>query len=131
MWKMRFPLWKVSRQSPSPRPTLSVSDALKNLLDEAILEPEQFPNWGAALIITGTFTKAITKYGERGYRYILLDAGHVGQNIYLVATALGLGVVGVCGFYDERVDDLLSLDGRMESTLYVFLLGTTDKNQDP
>jgi len=55
-----------------------------------------------------------------------IDAGHIGQNIYLVATALKLGVVGVCGFYDDRVNSLLSLDGQNESSLYIMLLGQID-----
>ena len=80
------------------------------------------------MIITGTFVKAVTKYGERGYRYVLLDAGHIGQNIYLIATALNLGVVGVCGFYDDKVNSLLSIDGLNESTLYIMLLGQIDRS---
>jgi SagB-type dehydrogenase family enzyme len=99
---------------------------LEKRIHKSIIDPKQFQNWSASLIITGTFIKAITKYGERGYRYVLLDAGHIGQNIYLTATALKLGVVGVCGFYDDKVNKLLSLDGRNESSLYIMLLGKID-----
>ena len=99
---------------------------LPELIHESIIDPQQFKHWSVALIISGRFIKAVTKYGERGYRYVLLDAGHIGQNIYLVATALKLGVVGVCGFYDDRVNSLLSLDGQNESSLYIMLLGQID-----
>jgi SagB-type dehydrogenase family enzyme len=101
---------------------------LEELIHEGIIDPKQFQNWSAALIISGSFIKAVTKYGERGYRYVLLDAGHIGQNIYLVGTSLKLGVVGVCGFYDDKVNKLLFLDGQNESSLYIMLLGLIDKH---
>lgn len=106
---------------------LAFDKHLEERINESIIEPEQFQNYTASLIISGTFVKAITKYGERGYRYVLLDAGHIGQNIYLAATALHLGVVGVCGFYDDKVNNLLSIDGRNESTLYMLLIGQIDR----
>ena len=102
---------------------LSANNSLEELIHECIIDNNQFHHWAAAAIITGTFVKATSKYGERGYRYVLLDAGHIGQNIYLAATGLGLGVVGVCGFYDDTVNSLLYLDGQNESTLYILLLG--------
>lgn len=108
---------------------LNLNDDVGKMMNESIIDPAQYQNWAASLIITGTFSKAITKYGERGYRYILLDAGHIGQNIYLAATALNLGVVGVCGFYDDKVNDVLSLERQDESALYMILLGQIDKTQ--
>jgi len=108
---------------------LSLNNVIGEVMNKSILEPAQFKNWSASLIITGRFNKAITKYGERGYRYILLDAGHIGQNIYLAATGLHLGVVGVCGFYDNRVNDMLSIDGQDETALYVMLIGQIEHKQ--
>lgn len=52
-----------------------------------------------------------------------MEAGHVAQNINLVATALGLGVVDLGGYYDRRIDDLLNLDGVTHSTVYMIGLG--------
>ena len=108
---------------------LTLNNDIGKLMNESIIDAAVFQNWAASLIITGTFRKAITKYGERGYRYILLDAGHIGQNIYLAANALDLGVVGVCGFYDDKVNDVLSLDSQDESALYMILLGQIDKKR--
>ena len=76
-----------------------------------------------ALIIAANFENTMEKYGERGYRYVLLDAGHLGQNIYLVSTALELGVVAIGGFDDDDLNRLLRLNGSYESSLYVFALG--------
>jgi SagB-type dehydrogenase family enzyme len=47
-----------------------------------------------ALIITAVFARTQMKYGERGYRFALIEAGHLGQNIYLVSGALGLKCCG-------------------------------------
>ena len=49
------------------------------------------------------------------YRFALLEAGHVGQNVLLAATALGLGAVPLGGFYDRLTDEFLGLDGVNES----------------
>jgi SagB-type dehydrogenase family enzyme len=50
------------------------------------------------------------RYSERGYRYILLDAGHVGQNLYLAAESIGCGACGVAAYDDDKLNKLLGLD---------------------
>lgn len=52
---------------------------------------------------------ALEKYGDRAYRYLHLDAGHIGERINLAAVRLGLGVSGIGGFYDDEVNALLGL----------------------
>jgi nitroreductase len=59
----------------------------------------------------------------RGYRFALLEAGHVVQNLVLAATALGLPALPLGGWYDRRVDALVGADGLDEATVYVVLLG--------
>ena len=63
------------------------------------------------------------KYEERGYRFGLLEAGHIAQNVCLVATALGLGAVPVGGFVDESTNDLLKLNTNDEVTVYAVAVG--------
>jgi SagB-type dehydrogenase family enzyme len=75
------------------------------------------------IFITAMFQRSVFKYGDRGYRFVLLEAGHVAQNITLVATALGLGCVNVGGYFDRQIDDLLGLDGLEHSTIYVAAIG--------
>lgn len=74
-------------------------------------------------ILAGVFYRTKTKYGERGYRYVLQDSGHIAQNLYLVGTALGLGVVAVDGFYDDELNELLELDGVEEAVVYTVVVG--------
>ena len=63
------------------------------------------------------------RYGERGYRYIHLDAGHVCQNLYLAAEKLGCGACAIAAFDDDAVNDALGLDGKNEFVVYIAALG--------
>lgn len=72
--------------------------------------------------LTAIFERSTFKYGTRGYRFILLEAGHVAQNLNLVATAFGLGCLNVGGYCDRAVDQLLGLDGVSQSTIYMVAL---------
>lgn len=81
--------------------------------------------WHAAavLVLTAIFQRTRVKYGERAYRYVLLDAGHVGENIYLAATSLGLGPCGIGAFFDDDLSNLLGIDGKEEAPLYLVAVG--------
>jgi SagB-type dehydrogenase family enzyme len=85
--------------------------------------PQLFTQSALVVFVTGMFWRTRFKYGQRGYRFTLLEAGHVGQNLVLAATALGLGSVAVGGFFDCRVEELLSVDGVNESALYAVAVG--------
>lgn len=85
--------------------------------------PEIVHGCGAFFWLAAVFWRTRFKYGLRGYRFALLEAGHVGQNLVLTATALGLSAVPLGGFYDRRTDEFLELDGVNESTLYTFAVG--------
>lgn len=63
------------------------------------------------------------KYLERAYRYIYLDAGHIAQNLYLAATALGLGCCAIGALYDEEVNQLVGVDGVSETAIYMCTVG--------
>jgi SagB-type dehydrogenase family enzyme len=77
----------------------------------------------AVLVIAAVFWRSRFKYGLRAYRFTLLEAGHVAQNVLLACTALGLAAIPLGGFYDRRLDELLDLDGVDESSLYVICFG--------
>lgn len=85
---------------------------------------------GAILFITATFKRNQLKYGERGYRGILLDAGHVSQNILLSSVALGCGACVVVACLDDPINDFLQIDGVEESVLMAVSIGSTDMETD-
>ncbi len=65
------------------------------------------------------------RYGDRGYRYIHLDAGHVCQNLYLSAAAVECGVCAVAAFDDDQLNELLGLDGDSMFAVYLAAVGKT------
>ena len=76
----------------------------------------------AILFFTAIFERSMWKYGQRGYRYTWLEAGHLGQNLYLAAGALGLAPVALGGFYDAEANALLGA-GEGEETIYAICIG--------
>jgi SagB-type dehydrogenase family enzyme len=67
--------------------------------------------------------RSVFRYGDRGYRFALLEAGAVVQNLNLIAGALGLACVNIAEYFDRQVDTILNLDGLTVSTLYVVAIG--------
>jgi SagB-type dehydrogenase family enzyme len=79
------------------------------------------------LVATSFFKRNMHKYGDRGYRYILYEAGHLFQNINLIATALGLGTLNLGGFFDDEVTRLLKINNEEEIPLYSMGIGIPEE----
>ena len=94
-----------------------------DVLSAATSDAETFARAAVAFVLTGVFGRSHFKYGERAYRFTLLEAGHVCQNLLLAATALDVGAVAVGGFVDDEVNALLDLDGVDEAAVYVVAAG--------
>jgi SagB-type dehydrogenase family enzyme len=77
---------------------------------------------GAVVFHTADLHQAVTRYGERVYRYLHMDAGHLGQLLNLGAMRLGLGVSGIGGFFDDQVNEVLGIP-TTEAVLYITTLG--------
>ena len=75
------------------------------------------------IVMTAVFWRNQNKYGERGYRYILLEAGHIGQNLYLACEAMGLKCCALGGTKDENLEKLIDIDGVTESVVYGLAIG--------
>ena len=76
-------------------------------------------------VVSGIFQRTRWKYHERTYRYVLTEVGHLGQNLYLASTALGLGVCCIGAFFDDQLNQLLEIDGDEEAALYLVTVGKT------
>ncbi|HAX86107.1 MAG TPA: SagB-type dehydrogenase domain-containing protein [Cyanobacteria bacterium UBA11370] len=77
---------------------------------------------GVVLFHTADLKHAVAKYGDRAYRYLHMDAGHLGQRLNLAAIYLGLGVSGIGGFFDDQVNEVLGIPTD-EAVLYITTLG--------
>lgn len=84
---------------------------------------EMVKNASMVLLISAVFKRTEMKYGDRGYRYVFLDAGHMTQNIYLVSTSIEVGCCTIGGFLDDEINKLLDLDGVNESVIYIAVIG--------
>ena len=102
---------------------LLIPGAPTEKLYEVCCQQEYVKKASVVFLISGVLQRTKRKYGERGYRYVLLDVGHLGQNIYLSCTSLNLAVMTTCGFFDDEANKLLRVDGIDETTLYVAFVG--------
>jgi SagB-type dehydrogenase family enzyme len=89
----------------------------------ACLDQKIAHNAAINFVWTAFLPRSKWKYLQRAYRYIYLDCGHIGQNFYLVAEALGLGACTIGAVYDEELNSLLEIDGIKETSIYVGVVG--------
>lgn len=96
--------------------TGDVSDALVR----ACLNQRFVKSASVVLVIAAKSERTTRRYGERGVRYVHMECGHAGQNIYLQAEAMALGTVAVGAFEDARVQEVTGIP---EPVLYLFPVG--------
>ncbi|GGO45240.1 SagB family peptide dehydrogenase [Streptomyces lasiicapitis] len=93
---------------------LSAHSAHGSVLDDAAV----------VVVLAASFRRVQAKYLERGYRIALMEAGHIAQNLQLVAAARTLRACGVTGFVDDVVNGVLGVAPRGESqALYLLAVG--------
>ena len=83
-------------------------DMLRSL-ERAAIGQEWVAGGAIALVFTAVNERTTGKYGDRGIRYVHMEAGHAAQNVYLQAEAMGLGTVVVGAFRDGAVRDVLQI----------------------
>ena len=86
----------------------------------------------AIIFLAAVFNRTQKKYGPRGYRYILLEAGHVAQNFCLLAVEQQLGTLCMGGYTDGELNQALGLKPLQEGVVYSIAVGwpTTDELQN-
>lgn len=102
---------------------LILEQDLSNWLSKTMGKETWVLSSSTVFIISGVFDRTRIKYGDRGYRYALLEAGHLAQNFCLLATELGLGSCPIGGYVDSETDKLLDIQHTKESVLYLIAIG--------
>ena len=92
-------------------------------ISQAGLGQEMLEEAACVFVWTAIVARSKWKYRERAYRYIYMDAGHIGQNLYLAATAMNLGCCTVGAFFDDEIDRLIGVDGKEEISVYLGAVG--------
>ena len=95
---------------------------IRSALETAALHQECVGSAGAVFVVCGDISITAAKYRARAERYVWIEAGHVGQNILLQATALGLGAVPVGAFEDAAIGRALHLSAGWRP-LYILPVG--------
>jgi SagB-type dehydrogenase family enzyme len=101
--------------------------ALGDAVAAACLDQQMCRQAACNFLWTAVFDRTLHKYGDRGLRYVYLDAGHVGHAVQLAAAAMGLGSCCIAALFDEEVNALLGVDGTQESIVYAASVGPVDR----
>ncbi len=113
----------VYQYRPDGHELVKVKDGdVRAELAEAALDQDSVQNGAIDIVIAAVYERTKVKYGERGIRYVHMEAGHAAQNVYLQATALDLGTVTIGAFYDDSVRDIVGMPGDV-APLYVIPVG--------
>jgi SagB-type dehydrogenase family enzyme len=90
---------------------------------QAALHQDMCYDAAVVFIWTAIFNRSKCKYGQRAYRYIYLDTGHIAQNLALSAVSLDLGSCQIGALFDDEVNQIIDVDGKEESTIYLSAVG--------
>ena len=88
----------------------TVNGDLRKSLQKAALDQSCIGGAAIIFVFTAIYQRTTWKYGKRGVRYVHMEVGHAGQNLFLQAEALGMGTVVVGAFDDDEVREVLNLD---------------------
>lgn len=105
---------------------LAVVNLEKGIVDrvvEACYRQRFVKTCAVTFLLSAVVYRTCWRYGERGYRYMHLDAGHACQNLYLAAEAIDCGACAIGAFYDEGMNTILDLDGENQFVIYVATIG--------
>ena len=106
---------------------LQESETLGETLTAGCLGQKMVADAAVSFFWIADIERMTYRYGERGFRYLCMDAGHVCQNLYLVAEALELGTCAIGAYDDDAVNEALGLDPNREAVLYIAPLGIIDR----
>jgi SagB-type dehydrogenase family enzyme len=99
-------------------------------LAAAIERPASIEGAAATILLTNVFGRYSYKYANRGYRYALIDSGHIGENLRLAAASAGLAQRDFLVFRDDLLNDLLAIDGVKEAVCSVHAVGLPGSARD-
>lgn len=98
---------------------VNLEEGIADMIAEACYKQSFVKNCATTFIFVAVSYRTYWRYGERGYRYMHLDAGHVCQNLYLATEAIGGGACAIGAFYDDQLNGLLGFDGVEKFVIYV------------
>jgi len=104
---------------------LDTSEGWGEKLSEACYKQQFVGDAAVSFFWAADVYRAEWRYNERAYRYVLLDAGHVCQNLHLACEAISAGMCAVGAYHDDALNTLLGLDGKANFVVYAAAVGRT------
>ena len=89
----------------------------------AVEAPEAVAGAACAVLLSNVFHRYAWRYGARGYRYALVDSGHIGENLRLAVAAARLAHAMLPRFEDDALNALLGIDGQQEAVCALHAVG--------
>lgn len=112
-------IYDVARNSVRTHRTGLFQAALANAChDQAFVAESQI-----VIACVARWSRTLRRYGQRGYRYVYLDAGHILQNAYLEATYLDLRPCAVGAFDDVKMNTIFDVDEKEQIVIYMMAIG--------
>jgi SagB-type dehydrogenase family enzyme len=102
---------------------LNLSPQIVDEVTHACFDQEMIRTSAVTFIWVAVVERMSWRYGERGYRYLHLDAGHVCQNLYLAAENIDCGVCAIAAYNDDQLNEALGLDGEKMFAIYLGSVG--------
>ncbi len=108
---------------------VSEDEHLKDRILEATYGQKMVANGAVTFIWYADSYRMTYRYQTRGYRYLFLDAGHVMQNLYLIAAQLDCGTCAIAAYDDDLMNQAVNLDGEKRFVIYMAPLGKITKTK--
>jgi len=105
------------------RHVLETIKSLNKFEHQRYFDQRFIPQSSFIILLTAVFKRSVIKYGDRSYRYILIETGHLAQNLYLLSTILKLKCCAIGSFIDDKINSLLDINGVDESIIYILTFG--------
>jgi SagB-type dehydrogenase family enzyme len=102
---------------------LDVANDMPSKLEDACLGQKMITGSAVTFFYVADVFRMTSKYRERGYRYLFLDAGHAVQNLYLVAEDMDAGTVAIGAYDDQKLNDLFNFKTEDYFVIYIAPLG--------
>jgi len=113
----------IYKYKPQKHEVIKVKNGdVRNELSRAALGQTSVADGAVSFVITAVYERTTRKYGDRGIRYVYMEAGHAAQNVCLQAVSLGIGTVVVGAFRDDEVKKVISMSDD-ERPLYIIPAG--------
>jgi SagB-type dehydrogenase family enzyme len=102
---------------------VDLSEDVAERCAHACLDQGQVARAAVTFVWVAVVERMVWRYGERGYRYLHLDAGHVCQNLYLAAEGIGAGACAIAAFDDDLLNQAVGADGENLFAIYAAAVG--------